>query len=457
MKHTILICDDDRAHRIMLRALLTDWGYHVTEAEDGSEAIEEVQVRPFDLILMDVRMLRVSGLEALEVIKAYNPAIPIVIMTAFASVETAVEALKSGAYDYLTKPLDFDKLKITIRRAMEHTRFNFGKRLLKEELITSFDQAKMIGQSPPMTSLLDTICHVAPSDATVLIYGESGTGKELVAQAIHFNSPRKGKPFIRINCAALTETLLDSELFGHEKGAFTGADRPREGKFRQADGGSLFLDEVGEMSAGMQVKLLRAIQEREITPVGGDRVIEVDVRLIAATNRDLLREVREGRFREDLYYRLHVVALTAPPLRKRKEDISLLAQYFLSMFAEKNRKAIKGFTPAAMDQLVKYEWPGNIRELMNTVERGVVLSRTDYVDGENISLIQAPSSPPSVTADGHGEDFSQPNSILPLEDVEKETILSTLDLVAGNKSEAARKLGITRRTLHQKLKKYGLM
>ena len=456
MKHTVLICDDDRAHRIMLRALLTDWGYDITEADDGSEAIEKAHGHPFDLILMDVRMIRVSGLEALEAIKAYNPTIPIVIMTAFASVETAVEALKNGAYDYLTKPLDFDKLKITIRRAMEHTRFKFDKRLEKEELVTSFDQGNMIGQSPSMVSLLDTLCHVAPSDATVLIYGESGSGKELIAQAIHFNSPRREKPFIRINCAALTETLLDSELFGHEKGAFTGADRPREGKFRQADGGSLFLDEVGEMSTGMQVKLLRAIQEREITPVGGDRIISVDVRLIAATNRNLPQEVREGRFREDLYYRLHVVALTAPPLRKRKEDIPLLAQYFLSTFAEKNRKTIKGFTPAAMDQLLKYEWPGNIRELMNTVERGVVLTRTDYVDGENISLIQALSSSPPVITGGHKED-QHPDAILPLEDVEKETILNTLDLVAGNKSEAARKLGITRRTLHQKLKKYGLM
>ena len=300
MKNTVLICDDDRAHRTMLRALLAGWGYDITEAADGSEAIEQVHQQAFDLILMDIRMIKVSGLEALGEIKAYNPAIPIIIMTAFASVETAVEALKSGAYDYLTKPLDFDELKITMRRAMDHSQLKKENRMLKESLSHRFDRRDIIGRSAVMTTLLDTVVHIAGSDATVLISGESGTGKEAIAAAIHFNSPRKEGPFIRINCAAITETLLESELFGHEKGSFTGADRKREGKFRQADRGTLFLDEVSEMSPGMQVKLLRALQEREITPVGGDRVIKVDVRVITATNKDLLRETREGHFREDL-------------------------------------------------------------------------------------------------------------------------------------------------------------
>jgi two-component system response regulator HydG len=454
MKNTVLICDDDRAHRIMLRALLSSWEYDITEASDGSEAIEHVHTRAFDLILMDIRMIKVSGLEALGEIKAYNPAIPIIIMTAFASVETAVDALKNGAYDYLTKPLDFDELKIAMQRAMEHSHLKKENRILKEN---RFDRRDIIGRSVVMTTLLNTVVHIASSDATVLITGESGTGKEAIAAAIHFNSPRKDGPFIRINCAAITETLLESELFGHEKGSFTGADRKREGKFRQADGGTLFLDEVSEMSPGMQVKLLRALQEREITPVGGDRVIKVEVRVITATNKDLLRETREGHFREDLFYRLNVVALTVPPLRDRREDIPLLAHHFLAQFAEKNRKSIKGFTPRAMDQLLKYEWPGNVRELMNAVERGVVLTRTDYLDVEDMPLIHGtlPSSPTAVT-EASGTGFS-PTVAPSLEEVEKETILKTLDVVKGNKSEAARRLGITRRTLHQKLRKYGLM
>jgi two-component system response regulator HydG len=276
----------------------------------------------------------------------------------------------------------------------------------------------------------------------------------MIAGAIHYNSPHKGGPFIRINCAAITETLLESELFGHEKGSFTGADRRKEGKFRQADRGTIFLDEVSEMSLGMQVKLLRVLQEREFTRVGGEEIIRVDVRVIAATNRDLLRAVTEGRFREDLYYRLNVVNLRVPALRERKEDIPLLAQHFLKIFAERNRKVLKGFTPRAMDRLLHYPWPGNVRELMNTVERGVVLSRADMLDEEDVApvleaeALQAPSGPAAVAAAGNGAS---------LEAVEKATILKTLDESGGNKSETARRLGITRRTLHLKLKKYGLM
>jgi two-component system, NtrC family, response regulator HydG len=452
-KNTLLVVDDDFAHRTMLKTLISGWGYEVREADDGAAAVEAVHKDPFDLILMDIRMVRVSGLEALEEIQRFNPALPVILMTAYASVETAVEALKKGAYDYLTKPLDFDELRLALERALEHTHLREENRVLRERLGTRFDRGNLIGRSAAMTRLLDLVAQVAPSEATALVTGESGTGKEMIAGAIHYNSPRKGGPFIRINCAAITETLLESELFGHEKGSFTGADRRKEGKFRQADGGTIFLDEVSEMSLGMQVKLLRVLQEREFTRVGGEELIRVDVRVIAATNRDLLRAVTEGRFREDLYYRLNVVNLRVPPLRERKEDIPLLAQHFLKIFAERNRKALKGFTPRALDRLLRYHWPGNVRELMNTVERGVVLSRADVLDEEDVAPVleaDSPRAPADPAAASAGGDTS-------LESVEKATILKTLEEAGGNKSEAARRLGITRRTLHLKLKKYGAM
>lgn len=450
-KNSVLIVDDDHAHRTMLRTLISGWGYVVDEADDGSRAIEKVRARAFDLVLMDIRMITVSGLEALVEIKIINPAIPVIIMTAYSSVESAVEALKNGAYDYLTKPLDFDELRISIARAMDHTRLREENRRLKENLGGQFDRQNIIGRSQAMVRLLETVAQVAPSEATILITGDSGTGKEMIAGAIHYNSPRKENPFIRINCAAITETLLESELFGHEKGAFTGAYRRKEGKFRLAHGGSIFLDEVSEMTLSMQVKLLRVLQEREITRVGGEEVVHVDVRVIAATNKDLLQEIEKGRFREDLYYRLNVVTLKMPRLQDRREDIPLLAQHFLKYFAERNHKQIKGFTPQAMDRLLKYEWPGNVRELMNAVERGVVLSRADYIGEEDLPLL---------TSDSAGKE-SIPTEIIAadisLEEVEKATILNTLESVRGNKSEAARRLGITRKTLHKKLKAYGMM
>ena len=446
-ENTVLIVDDDHAHRTMLRTLLTGWGYAIVEADDGDVAIEMVHEQPFDLILMDIRMIKVSGLEALMKIKEFNPSIPIILMTAYSSVETAVDGLKKGAYDYLTKPLDFDELRLVIERAMDHTRLREENRLLRESLGVHFDRHNIIGRSAPMERLLETVGQVSLAEATVLITGESGTGKELIAGAIHFNSPRKDKPFVKINCAAITETLLESELFGHEKGSFTGADRRKEGKFRYADGGSLFLDEVSEMSVAMQVKLLRVLQEREFTRVGGNEVIKVDVRIIAATNKNLLEEIDTGRFRDDLFYRLNVINLNVPPLRERKEDIPLLTHHFLTMFSEKNNKQIQGFTPQAMDRMLKYEWPGNIRELMNVVERAVVLSRSQYLDEHNLSLVEKPELYSKEVVPGNTS----------LGEVEKATVLKTLEATGGNKSEAARRLGITRRTLHQKLRKYGMM
>ncbi len=450
-KNCILVVDDDSAHRTMLRTLLSGWGYTIFEADDGTSAIDQVHEQPFDLILMDIRMIKISGLEALTAIRTYNPAIPIVLMTAYASVETAVEALKSGAYDYLPKPLNFDELKITIERAMDHSGLKEENRLLRESLDTQFDSQDIIGRSSSMVKVLETVAQVAPSEATVLITGESGTGKEIIAGAIHHNSLRKNGPYIKINCAAITETLIESELFGNEKGAFTGAYKRKEGRFRQADGGSLFLDEISEMSTAMQAKLLRVIQEREITRVGGEEVIDVDVRVMAATNKELMEEIESGRFREDLYYRLNVVSVNIPPLRDRREDIPLLAQHFLKMFSEKNNKEIKGFTPQAMDNFLKYGWPGNVRELMNAVERGVVLAQTEYLDERVLSVA-------SKVEEFEAEMISK-NGIpgdIPLDEIERVAILKALGLAEGNKSEAARRLGITRQTLLKKLKKYGV-
>ncbi len=450
-KPEILIVDDDKAHRTMLATLLGGWGYAISEADDGTTGVNAVKERPFDLILMDIRMVRLSGLEALERIKKINPAIPIVIMTAFSSVDTAVDALKKGAYDYLVKPLDFDKLKLTIGRALEHLRLKAENRQLKQSLGRHFHRENIIGQGPAMSRLLEIVEQVAVSEATVMITGASGTGKELVAGAIHFNSQRKKGPLVKINCAALTETLLESELFGHEKGSFTGADKRKEGKFVQAGGGSLFLDEVSEMPVTMQVKLLRVLQEREVTRVGGDTVIPVDVRLIVATNKDLSSLVAKGAFREDLFYRLNVVDLKLPPLKERKEDIPLLADHFLRNFSKKNSKQVTAFTPRAMDLLVRHAWPGNVRELMNAIERAVVLARSSTLDETDFPILYQEVADSPVT----GQTGSIPSDI-PLDQIEKEAILKTLESAGGNKSEAARRRRITRKTVREKLKKYNV-
>ncbi len=440
----ILLVEDDLSHCTILQALISGWGYRVSVAHNGRQALEQVRAQPFDLILSDVRMAEMDGIAALKAIKSYNPAIPILIMTAYSNVESAVEAIKAGAYDYLTKPLDFDTLQLTLARALEHTSLKSENQDLKQRL--RFDQQNFIGRSEPMRKLLEMIAMIAPSEATVLISGESGTGKELIARAVHANSLRKERPLVSINCAALSESLLESELFGHEKGAFTGADKRREGRFMEADQGTLFLDEIGEVSPLMQAKLLRASQEREIQRVGSNQTLSVDVRLIAATNRDLLADVEAGRFRQDLYYRLNVVTVDSPPLRARREDIPLLAMHFLAKFAERNRKPVKGFTPLAMDMLLKYPWPGNVRELENSVERGVILLSGDFISEKELplSISQCVDVQP---------DRQCGQAIQPLEQVEKQAILAALEQTAGNKTEAAKQLGITRKTLLAKLQK----
>lgn len=446
MKPTLLIVDDDASHRMMLRTVLSGWDFSVRMAESGEDAIREVKQHPMDAILMDVRMAGISGIEALTRIREYNPALPVLIMTAYSSVNSARKALKQGAYDYLTKPLDFDELKIVLHRAMDHTRLKQENRELRQKL-TCPDIPDIIGRSMEMRTLMEMAAMVAPTEATVLVSGPSGTGKELVARALHSMSGRKEKPFVAVNCAALTESLLESELFGHEKGAFTGADTRRNGRFVQADGGTLFLDEIGEIAPMVQAKLLRAIQEKEIQRVGSDTVFHVDVRIIAATNRNLAADVTAGQFREDLYYRLNVVPLAVPPLNRRAEDIPILAQFFLERFAEKNRKTVLRFTPRAMDMLLHHHWPGNVRELENAIERAVILCV-----GETISETDLP---PGIRTDPTPSAGAVASGNRSLSEMEREAIFLTLQETSGNKSEAARRLGITRATLHKKLKHYG--
>lgn len=444
---TILVVDDEQVHRYMLCSMFREWGWKCVEADDGRTAVEAVSKAAFDAVLMDVRMAKMDGMEAFARIHALQPALPVVIMTAYSSVDDAVEAMKHGAHDYLTKPLDFDRLRLTLTRALDHHQVEEKRQQVKgKENTEPVLSSSIIGNSPPMQELLEMISYVAATEATVLITGESGTGKELVAAELHKNSDRHDGPFVKVNCAALAETLLESELFGHEKGAFTGADRRREGKFVQADGGTLFLDEIGETTQAMQVKLLRVLQEHELQRVGGEETIKVDVRILAATNRDLAAEVKAGNFREDLYYRLNVVTLFVPPLRERKGDIPLLVAHFVRKFAEKNRRTVEAVTPRCMELLVQYGWPGNVRELENAIERGVILMRGDQLSEKSLPL------PIQKQEEKEPENNAGPASSL--QEAERLLILQTLEETGGNKSEAARRLGITRKTLQNKLQRY---
>jgi len=449
-KERILVVDDEASHRIMLRAVLRDEGYEVTEAADGRDAVQAIEQAPFDLVLMDIRMTTMDGLEALGEIRQISPLVPVIIMTAYASIQTAVGALKAGAFDYLTKPLDIEEMRLVVAKGLEHYRLHRENRFLKERLGDRFDFSRLVGKSIRMKELVDTLSLVAPTDATLLILGESGTGKEVVANAVHQNSLRAQQPFIKVSCAALPETLLESELFGHEKGAFTGAVARHEGRFQLAHRGTIFLDEVGEMSLTTQTKLLRAIYEREFSPLGGTRTVKVDVRIIAATNRDLAKDVHEGRFREDLFYRLNVIPITLPPLRDRKEDIAELAMHFFAIYGSKNKKELKNISPKTMDFLCRYDWPGNIRELENCVERAVIMARQEIIVPEDL--------PANIRVDLSEEDDEL--RLLPgvsLAAMEKVLILKTLRDTADNRSRAAEVLGINRRTLQNKLKEYRIL
>lgn len=447
MAARILLVDDDTAHRSMLKTLLGSWHYEVQEAADGSQAVDRVREEAYDLVLSDVRMAQMDGLTALGEILAFNPSLPVILMTAYSSVETAVEALRLGAFDYLIKPLDFEALQETVKRAVDVSHTCLEPRSLRNLVESEEQNFGILGQSPLMQKLLEDIKIVAPTEATVLITGESGTGKELVARALHSQSERAKEPFVVVNCAAFAETLLESELFGHEKGAFTGAEKSREGRFVQADHGTLFLDEIGEMPLGLQAKLLRCLQQGEVQRVGADKPITVDVRVLAATNRKLEDEVAQGHFRQDLFFRLNVISLEVPSLRSRRQDIPLLAVHFLRLFATRNKKELKRFAPRALDAMLRYDWPGNVRELENAVERAVIMARENQITREDL--------PQAVLgADREGSDASLTG--LTLDDVERLAIEQTLKETGDNKSETARRLGITRATLHNKLKKYAL-
>ena len=448
-KPRVLVVDDDRAHRTMLRAVLAGAGYAALEADDGDVALDVVRSEPVDVVLLDLRMPRVGGIEALEAIHSARPDLPVVLMTAYASVDTAVAAMKKRAFDYLTKPVDVEDLRRTLDKALEFHRLEEENRLLRERLGERFNFSSIIGRSRAMRELFETLALVAPSDATVLITGESGTGKELVANAIHEGSPRRDKPFVKVNCAALHENLLESELFGHERGAFTGATAQRKGRFEVAHGGTLFLDEIGDMSPATQAKVLRVLQEGEFERLGGTRTLRVDVRVLAATHRDLEAMVAEGAFRQDLYYRLSVVPVHLPPLRERREDIPVLAEHFLRVYAGKNRKEVRGFHPAAMDLLVRHDWPGNVRELQNAVERAVILCLGDRITPQEL--------PPALRAAGASPGPAPGREAGPrsLKEAERELILRTLEETGGNRTRAARLLGISRQTLLNKLREYG--
>jgi two-component system response regulator HydG len=441
---SVLVVDDDQVHRYMLCSMLTDWGYRTIEADDGTTAVTAVENHSYDAVLMDIRMARMDGHEAFLRIQAIAPALPVILMTAYSTVESAVETIQQGAHDYLTKPLDFDRLRLALERAVDHHQVVSKKQQVENDKPDL--ETRLIGSSPPMMELLEMISYVAPTEATVLVSGESGTGKELVAEALHVNSERGNKPFVKVNCAALAESLLESELFGHERGAFTGAETRREGKFVQADGGTLFLDEIGETSKAMQVKLLRVLQEHELQRVGGEETVKVDVRIIAATNRDLEEEVKKNNFREDLYYRLNVVMIVVPPLRERGGDIGELVTYFAGKFAEKNRRDFEGITAECMDLLTYYPWPGNVRELENAIERGIILMRGMELTEKSLPLTIQKQIEKVIQTD------NQPVSLF---EAERQLILKTLDKTSGNKSEASRRLGITPKTLLSKLKKYG--
>ncbi len=445
----IVVVDDEPSQRELIGGFLAKQGHEVFLAASGSEALAYVTNRQVDLVLSDCRMPGMSGPELLLGIKSVNPEVPLVLMTAYGTVETAVQAMKDGAADYLAKPLDLEELLVRLARVAERSRLRSEVRDLQARLVERHRLEGIIGESGRMQEVLALAKRVAPSDATVLIRGESGTGKELIARAIHFNSPRAHGPLVNLNCAALPEQLLESELFGHEKGAFTGAVAQRKGRFEQADGGSIFLDEIGDLSPALQVKLLRVLQERKFERVGGSRTLTVDVRVLAATHRNLERAMREGTFRDDLYYRLNVVTIQIPPLRERREDIPLLLEHFLRKFAEKNRRDVTGLTAAARDALLKYDYPGNVRELENIVERAILLCRGRVIDLEDLPATLRPGQ--------RGAAEPLPKD-LPgvLADIERQAIESALERSGGVQTQAAESLGISERVLRYKMKKYGL-
>lgn len=444
----ILLVDDERGTREVLAKFLKN-DYNVTLAEDGEVGVNLLAKNDYDLVLTDIRMPRAGGFSVLEAALAKKPAVPCILFTAYGSIETAVEAMKKGAFDFVTKPVNFDRLEIVIKRALESESIKEENVELKQRLDEKFGLNGIIGNSEGMRRIAETIRQVAPGRTTILIQGESGTGKELVAQAIHQQSRRKGK-FVPVHCAALPETLLESELFGHEKGAFTGAVDAKKGRFELADGGTIFLDEIGEIPLSVQVKLLRVLETRSFERLGGVETVHVDARVVAATNRNLVEMVAEGTFREDLYYRLDVVRIDIPPLRERKDDIPMLVKYYIDQFARENGRGEMTITEGALGVLMEYSWHGNIRELKNCVERMVVLCRGPEITIDNVPLNIRDNATPGIARKVMAVAGCD------LERNEKMLIERALDECGGNRSRAAEKLGISRRTLHRKLKLYNM-
>jgi DNA-binding NtrC family response regulator len=438
----ILVIDDDKAMRDACYQILSRQGYQVDLASSARQGLALLERLSFDVILLDLVMPDQDGLETLKMIKTLDSDSEVIIITGYGTIPSAVESIKAGAFHFLSKPFVPDDLRHLVGRALEKRRLNLENIYLRQELKSKDDRATLVHQSESMARVVEMAARVAATDSTVLITGESGTGKGLVARRIHQLSPRARRPFITVDCGTLVETLFESELFGHVKGAFTGADANKVGKFELAQHGTLFFDEISNISLEVQAKLLRAVEERKVSKVGSHRVITVDVRLIAATNKDLTRAIKDGAFREDLFYRLNVVRLELPPLRERKGDISLLAQHFLEKYNQRLRKNIQGITPEALDLILRYDWPGNVRELENTIERLIVLSSGPYLEPADLAYAGLfGAGVPEMAA-------------ISLKDQERDHILRTLKRCDGNKSEAARALGIDRKTLREKLKRY---
>jgi DNA-binding NtrC family response regulator len=449
VKYRLLIVDDETDSRDALAELADRWGYEVQTASDGTEALRRAIEWHPDVILTDLVMPNMDGLWLLRALRAELPDCPVVLLTGRGTVQTAVQAIKEGAYDFIEKPLEISRLRVVLDRALEKKETMREVQLLRRRLAALAPGTDVIGSGPGMARVFELVKKVAPANASVVITGESGTGKEVVARAVHSLSTRKDKPFVALNCGAIPPTLIESELFGYERGAFTGADQRRLGTFELAHGGTLFLDEIGELPLEMQGKFLRVLEERKFRRLGGKSEVEVDVRVICATNRDLKEEIKKGRFREDLYFRLHVFTVHLPPLKERREDVPLLVQHFIEKFNGETGKHVQGVSPAAMEVLQNYTWPGNIRELRNTVERAMILTDGDTIDGEHLPPDMRPTRPESAT-------LRVPLGIQ-LRDVEKEYILASLQKNAGNKARTAEVLGISEKTLYNKLNRYAAL
>jgi DNA-binding NtrC family response regulator len=449
MRGKILIVDDEQMMCEMLEDDLKRHGFHPTSYLSAEKALDALKTESFDVLLTDMNLPNMNGIELCERVVANRPDIPVIVITAFGSMETAIAAIRAGAYDFVTKPIDTEFLVLALDRAVNHHGLQEKVKILDEALKKSYQFDELIGQSPPMRKLIDRLERVADTETSILITGETGTGKELVAQALHSRSRRQKGPFVAVNCAALPDTLLESELFGHKSGAFTDARTERKGLFFQANGGTLFFDEIGDFPLALQPKLLRSLEERRVRPIGGTSEIAFDARIIAATNRDIETAVEESRFREDLYYRINVIQIDLPPLRERGTDILLLAQHFVEQFAIRSDKQIAGISNSASEKLLNYTWPGNIRELRNTIERAVVL--TGY---EKISVDDLPDKIRDYKTSHFLVGSDNPSELVPIQEVEHRYILHVLKTVGGNKTLAARVLGLDRKTLYRKLQHY---